>query len=496
MTPATTRAGAFDSPLTFEFARADREQYLDQISSKLPPGLLGLISRVPQCAAAAAAAGGCPAASRIGTAGVLAGAGSSPITQTGAVFLTGPYAGAPFGLAIVIPAIAGPFDLGSVTVRAAIEVGRTTAQLTIASAPLPQVVGGIPLRIRHVDVTIDRSGFMLNPTSCAASPAAATLTGAQGAAASATSPFQATDCGALRFAPTLNVSLTGKGQTAPGKHPSVIATLTSGLGQANLRSASVTLPLSLALDPNNSSHVCPVAASQIDACPASTRIGSATVKTPILTQPLTGPVYLVQGIRTDAEGQQIRTLPALLITLRGQVALDLHAQTSVDSRSRLVTTFAAVPDAPITRFALKISGGRHGVLVVTGDKGLCRRVQTGRATLDSQSGLSESRSLKLATPCARGERVTRLGVRGHTVRVRVAVPAAGRLRVSGRGLTPAARSVPKATTVAFVIHLSVAEQARLRREGAIKVRLRIRYTRKGAGAGAQTIVTRAVRLRR
>ena len=134
VTPATTRAGAFDSPLTFEFARADREQYLDQISSKLPPGLLGLISRVPQCAAAAAAAGGCPAASRIGTADVLASAGSSPITQTGAVFLTGPYAGAPFGLAIVIPAIAGPFDLGSVIVRAAIEVDKTTAQLTIASA--------------------------------------------------------------------------------------------------------------------------------------------------------------------------------------------------------------------------------------------------------------------------------------------------------------------------------------------------------------------------
>ena len=134
------------------------------------------------------------------------------------------------------------------------------------------------------------------------------------------------------------------------------------------------------------------------------------------------------------------------------------------------------------------------MLVVTGDKGLCRRVQTGRATLDSQSGLSESRSLKIATPCARGARLTRLGVRGHTVRLRVAVPAAGRLRVSGHGLTPADRTVSKATTVSFVIHLNVAAQARLRRKGAVKVRLRIRYARKGAGA--QTIVTRAIRLRR
>ena len=494
VTPATTLAGAFDSPLTFAFARADREQYLDQISSALPPGLLGLISRVHQCAASAATAGTCPAATRIGTAGVLAGAGSAPITQTGAVFLTGPYAGAPFGLAIVIPAIAGPFDLGKVIVRAAIEVDKTTAQLTIASGPLPQVVGGIPLRLRRVDVTIDRSGFILNPTSCAASSATATLTGALGATASATNPFQATGCGALRFAPALDVSLTGEGQTAPGKHPSVIATLTSGLGQSNVHSASVTLPLSLALDPKNSSHVCSVADSQADACPAATRIGSATVQTPILSGPLTGPVFLVQGIRTIAQGQQVRTLPALLITLRGQVALDLRAQTSVDPRGRLVTTFPAVPDAPISRFTLQIMGGRHGVLVVTGNKGLCRHAQTGRATLESQSGRSESRALKVTTPCPRGARVTRLGVRGRTVRVRVAVPAGGRLRISGRGLTPVTRTVRKAVTVSFSVHLAPAERAKLRRTGSVKVRLRIRYT--ASGGEAQTIVTHAVGLRR
>jgi hypothetical protein len=195
------------------------------------------------------------------------------------------------------------------------------------------------------------------------------------------------------------------------------ATVTSSLGQANIRSTQVTLPLSLALDPRNASHVCSVSASQKDACPPRTIVGSATVDTPVLSKPLTGKVYLVQGIRIGAHGQTIRTLPALLITLRGQVAIDLRAQTAVDSHSRLVTTFASVPDAPIARFTLKITGGRRGILVVTGHANLCGRAQVARAIVGSQSGVTHGLTVAVGTPCAQRALVTGVRLAGHTLRL-------------------------------------------------------------------------------
>lgn len=494
VTPATTQAGAFDSPLTFDVTRAEQQQYLGRISVTLPPGLVGLISRVPLCPGAQAATGTCPAASRIGTTTVLAGSGSQPITQSGGVYLTGPYAGAPFGLSIVVPAVAGPFDLGTVVVRGAIQVDKTTAQITIATDPLPEVVGGIPLRMRSVRVTVDRPGFMLNPTSCSPARTTATLSSTHNVLASASSPFQAGGCAALRFAPGLRISLTGKGQTTSGKHPALLATFTSSLGQANLRSTGVTLPLSLALDPNNSTHVCSVAASQADACPANTAVGSATVDTPLLSAPLTGRAYLVQGIRTGPHGQQIHTLPALLITLRGQVAIDLRAQTSVDSLGRLVTTFPAVPDAPISRFTLQITGGRRGILVVTGHANLCRRAQVARARLDAQNGASHALAVTMGRPCPNRAFVTGLRVVRHTVRFRVTTPAAGLVIARGPGLRGAKHRLSQANTVSFVLRLTRSAAARLHRRHNLKLRVTVRYTRRGHRA--QTIHTRSVKMRR
>jgi hypothetical protein len=288
--------------------------------------------------------------------------------------------------------------------------------------------------------------------------------------------------------------LTGKGQTTSGKHPTLTATVTSRLGQANIRSTQVTLPLSLALDPNNSSHVCAVAASQNDTCRASTIVGSATVETPVLSQPLTGKVYLVQGIRIGAHGQTIRTLPALLVTLRGQVAIDLRAQTAVDSHSRLVTTFASVPDAPITRFALNITGGRHGILVVTGNADLCLRAQVAHAVVGSQSGVTHNMTVTVGTPCVQRAVVTGLHSAGHTVRLRVKAPAAGRLIVGGAGLRPKSRRLAQSGTASFVLRLTRSAQARLRRRGKLEVRVKIRYIR--PHQRTQTILTRKVTLRR
>jgi hypothetical protein len=492
--PATVQAGVFDSPLTFEITRPQQQQYLGRISTTLPRGLIGLISRVPLCPDAQAATGACPAASRVGTTTVLAGSGSQPITQAGNVYLTGPYAGAPYGLSIAVSAVAGPFDLGAVVVRAAIEVDKASAQITIVTDALPQVVGGIPLRMRSVVVTLDRPGFTLNPTNCDPAAVDATLTSTQSVFASAASQFQAAGCGALAFAPGLRISLTGHGQTTSGKHPTLLATVTSALGQANVRATSVTLPLSLALDPNNSAHVCSVAASEVDTCPANTIVGSATVQTPVLSAPLTGPAYLVQGIRTGLQGQQIHTLPALLITLRGPVAIDLRAQTSVDSLGRLVTTFPAVPDAPISRFTLQITGGQRGILVVTGRANLCRRAQVAHAALAGQNGATDALALTIGTPCPNRASVSGLTVAGHTVRLQVTTPAAGSVLAGGPGLRPSRRRVAQANTVSFVLHLTSRAAARLRRQGSLKLRVDVRYSREGGPA--RTILSRSVTIRR
>ncbi len=488
----TLTAGAFD-PLTVTVTRADQQQYLGTISLQLPPGLVGILASVPQCPALQAADGDCAAASQVGTTTVVAGAGSDPITQSGPVYLTGPYGGAPFGLSIVVPAVAGPFDLGTSVVRAAIDVDRTDAHISVVSDPLPQVVGGVPLRLRSVSVSINRPHFMLNPTSCAPFAIGATITSTQTASATGSSPFQAIGCSALAFSPTLGIALSGNKQTTPGGHPALTATIKSNLGQSNLRSASVTLPLALALDPKNSENVCSVSASDGDSCPADTAIGTARVTTPVLGQPLNGTVYLVQGIRAGPGGQQIRTLPALLITLRGEVALDLRGQTSVDSRSRLVTTFPTAPDVPFSSFALTIGGGRRGILVVTGHANLCQGRQTALAAFGSQSGASNSLAVPMNVPCAKRASLNRVRVLRHAVRVLVKLPSAGRLRVSASGLATVSRRIDRAKVVSLTLHLSGRGARRLRHRGRLKLRVVVRYT--PSGWPAQTIVTRAITLR-
>lgn len=490
---STLQAGAFDAPFTLDVTRADGQQYLGRMTVALPPGLVGLLASVPQCSEPQASEGTCSAASRIGSTTVLAGSGSDPISQTGTVYLTGAYKGAPFGLSIVVPAIAGPFDLGTVVVRAGIGIDIHDAHVTITSDPLPQVVGGVPLRIRSVGVTIDRPGFMLNPTSCGPLTISASIVSVQGTGASAASPFQATGCNSLAFAPTLTMGLAGNRQTLAGGHPALTATVTSRLGQANVRSAAVTLPLSLALDPNNSNNVCSVAASDTDSCPAKTAIGTARVTTPLLSQPLTGTVYLVQGFRTNAQGQQIRTLPSLLVPLRGQVAIDLRGQTSVDSRSRLVTTFPAVPDAAISSFTLTINGGRRGILVVTGNANLCRGRQVTTAAFAAQSGASKNLTSTIAVPCAKRASVKRVTHVGQVVRVRIAVPLAGNLRVGGPGLATVSRRIRRHGTVTLTVPLTKGARTRLAQHHRQRLYVWIHYT--PTGWPSQTLYTRKFTLR-
>jgi hypothetical protein len=401
-------AGAF-SPFVLSFSRDDSDQELSGLTATLPPGMVAKLAGIPLCSTAAADAGVCPDSSQVGTVETGAGPGSNPFFLRGKAFLTGPYKGAPYGLAVVVPAVAGPFDLGTVVVRQALFIDPTDAHVTVRSDSFPTILKGIPLQLRRVDVTLDRPHFMINPTSCSPMRVAGLLSSTSGRAASVSSRFQVGDCANLRFAPNLRLALTGKGHTRSGTHPALVATLAQGSNQANIRAARVTLPLSLALDPGNSQHVCSFQVAQAVhggavGCPAATVVGAATAKTPLLSQPLTGKVYLVQGIRFS-HGQAIRTLPTLLVALRGQIALDLRAQTSVDGAKRLVTTFGTLPDAAVSSFKLIINGGPRGLLVITGrGRTICNAPQVALARFDGHSGAVERLSPTMSKPCRRRTR--------------------------------------------------------------------------------------------
>ena len=288
-----TPTGGASSPFSVSFGREDREQDISGITVSTPPGLLGEVSQVSRCPEAQANAGTCGPESQIGSTTVGAGPGPHPFYVSGRVYLTGPYDGQPFGLSIVVPAVAGPFNLGNVVVRASIAVNPATAALTIVSDPLPQFVDGVQLRLRRIDVEVDRPGFMRNPTSCAPQQVTATLTGAQGASTGLSSPFQAADCASLPFGPSLSASTQGKTSKADGA--SLNVTVRSSAGQANIAKVDLQLPQQLPSRLTTLQKACLVAQFNENpaGCPEGSVIGTARAVTPILNTPLTGPAYLV-----------------------------------------------------------------------------------------------------------------------------------------------------------------------------------------------------------
>lgn len=470
------RAGGA-SPLVVRFARGDADQRLGTIAVSLPPGLLGRISGVPLCGDAAAEAGTCGPASRIGTATTEAGPGARPFALPGTVALTGPYKGAPFGLSIAVPAVAGPLNLGLVKVRAAIFVDPRTTALRIVSNPLPTILQGIPLQLRSVQIAIDRPGFTFNPTSCAPASIGATIGSAEGASAAVAARFQAADCASLGYAPKLALSLTGAGQTRDGQHPGLVAHLAPRSADANSRRVKVTLPLALALDPDNARALCEPADAAANRCPATSIVGHAKAVS-ILHEPLAGPVYFVRGERKDPKtGRTIKSLPKLYLPLSGEgVRIDLTADSTVVDE-HLVTTFDGIPDAPLSAFDLTIDGGQHGILVVS-SADVCKTTQIADAALLGQNNKAASRSITLGTNC-------RLGVvaASHTprsVRVTLSGLGAGRVVVDGTGLRRAARTLSAATTATIAVPMSAAARRAVAAGHDVKVTVRAAFTPKGS----------------
>lgn len=342
-------AGGKDSAFTLTFARGDRQQDLSAIDVKMPRGLLARIASADLCGDAAANAGACGAGSQIGRVTVAAGPGPLPYYLPGRVFVTGPYKGAPYGLSIAVPAVAGPFDLGTVIVRAAIFVDRNTAELRIVSEPMPTILQGIALQVRKVNVTVDRPGFMFNPSNCTASRIVGAISSAAGAVVGRSVHFQATNCASLPFAPKMPLKVGAKGKLTRGKRTPFEATVTMPSGQANIRSVQVTLPLALnaRLDVVNKRRACTFEQYNADRCP--TAVGTGTAVTPLLRDPLKGPAYFVYN--------PDRRLPDLVVRLKGQVAFDLVGKVSIEKDLRLRTTFDTVPDVPISKFRLSLLSG-------------------------------------------------------------------------------------------------------------------------------------------
>ncbi|MGC2373299.1 MAG: hypothetical protein WA484_05445, partial [Solirubrobacteraceae bacterium] len=286
---SNANAGQF-SPLTLTFSREDREQDLAGIQVTTPPGLLGSLSGIPLCGEPAADLGTCSEASRIGTMTVAAGAGGHPFYEKGSLYLTGPYKGAPFGLSIVVPTIAGPFNLGNVVVRSMVNVDTHTAALTVTSDPLPQVIDGIPLRLRTANVTVDRPGFIFNPTNCAQQHIEGTITGAQGAVARLSVPFAVSGCKGLGFAPKFHAYSSAHTSRKNGASLFVRLAYPKG-AQSNISHVKVELPKQLPSRLSTLQHACP--AQTFDAnpatCPTGSLVGIARASSPVLPVPLTGP---------------------------------------------------------------------------------------------------------------------------------------------------------------------------------------------------------------
>jgi hypothetical protein len=477
------------SAFALTLSRPNGQQDINGLEVVLPPGVLGHVGSVPRCAEAQAAAGTCDAASQIGHLTVAAGAGPSPVyvAQPGkaptAVYLAGPYKGAPFSLSMVVPAQAGPFDLGTVVVRAALFIDPVDAHVTVQSEPIPTIVGGVPLRVQKIAVTLDRPGFMVAPTSCAPMAITGQATSAQGSAAAVSSRFQAANCAALDLKPRLALALTGKGQTTDGKHPALTTTLSMPAGGANLKQVAVTLPTSMALDPDNSASndLCEFAAGQktIPDCPASSVVGSATAVTPLLDQPVAGPVYFIKNERTDAKtGRQIKTYPTLAVVLQGEgVTLVLRATTGVPDNKHLVTTFDNIPDAPVSDFKLNINGGPKSILVVSGAN-LCAATQVAEQAADGQNGKVADVGITMSTPCTLG--VVTSSHSASALKLTVGGLGAGKVSVSGKGLTKTSRTIATATTATLAPKLSAGVRASLAHGRNVKVKVTVSFTPKGA----------------
>jgi hypothetical protein len=404
-------AGAF-SPLTTTLGREDGQQNIQSVVLHYPPGMSGILNGVPLCPEAQANTGTCSPASQIGETIVSVGLGGDPFTVTGGkVYLTEHYAGAPFGLSIVNPAKAGPFNLQEgrpVVVRARINIDPTTAALTITTDAsgrhaIPTIIEGFPLQIKHVNVLVNRPGFTFNPTNCNPQSITGTINSAEGASSAVSVPFQMTNCAALKFAPKFSVSTTAK--TSKAKGASLTAKVEEPPGamgtQANITKVKVDLPIQLPSQLKTLQKAClaKVFESNPAGCPPESIVGHAKVITPLLPVPLTGPAYFVSH-----GGEEF---PSLTMVLQGYgVTVELVGSTFISKKGITSSTFKTVPDVPFNTFELTLPQGRYAALAAhlpaNAHGSLCGQKLKMPTLLVAQNGLEIHQQTPIAvTGCAK-----------------------------------------------------------------------------------------------
>ena len=442
---STPKAGAYTN-YTFNLARADGNQYLGKVSTTLPAGLVGEIPKVTLCGEPQAQAGTCSAASQIGTATAYVGAGSEPYPFSGPVFLTGPYQGAPYGLSIPIHAAAGPFDLGNVVTNATINVDSHSGRVTVSTTDLPSIFKGVPLRLRNIAVAVNRSSFLFNPTNCGALATNTVLSSTAGATQGLTSPFAVTNCSALPFKP--NFSAASAAATNPtqlkANGASLRVNLLQGLHEANIHSVVAELPKSLPSRLTTLQKACPEAtyAANPYSCPPGSKVGSATVTTPVLPAPLKGPAYLV------SHGGA--AFPDLDLLLEGDGGVRVILEGNTDIKNGITkSTFASIPDVPVSSFVLDLPQGSNSVLTAIG--ALCTQSLLMPTTITAQSGAVIKQSTNIAVEGCNGKgkgktrfRILSKKIVKNKLVVRVQTFAPGRVSLKNRYLRTTYKRFKKA----------------------------------------------------
>jgi hypothetical protein len=394
------------SPFILRLSRPDGSQHITGIETTLPEGLLGKLAGVSYCPESGIAQArsreepekgkeeitspSCPSSSEVGTVDVTAGSGISPIPVSGHAYLAGSYKGAPLSLVVIVPAVAGPFDLGTVVDRVALNVGEYDARIHAVADPLPTIRDGIPLDVRSIELKLDRPDFTLNPTSCEAMAIEGSVTTQPGQTAAVSNRFQVGECGHLAFKPKLSLSL--KGATKRTGHPALKAVVTYPRkgAYANIARAQVSLPHSEFIDQGNIAKACtrPVLAAR--ECPAKSIYGKVKAWSPLLERPLEGPVYLVGGYGYK--------LPALVAELNGQIRVLLVGKIDTDKQHGIRNTFEAVPDAPVEKFVLEMKGGKsYGLLENSED--VCKKKQVAGASFRAQNGKTLTLAPTISNSC-------------------------------------------------------------------------------------------------
>ena len=379
------------SPLTIRIRRQDGEQNISKIEVTLPKGEIANLKGLQICSNDVAPTGNCPVGSQVGIATTAIGTGAFPlfVPQAGkeptALYLAGPYKGAPYSLVTKVPAQAGPFDFGDIVVRTAIDLNPVTAQVIAKSDPLPQILEGVPISYRDVRIEVTKPDFSVNPTSCEQRYVTTTITSINGTESHPSVPTKVGDCGALNFGPKLKFKV--KGGTNRGDFQQLTAVLTTGKKETNISRVQVALPHAFFLEQGHIGTVCTRVQFAAENCPEASIYGKARAITPLLDDPLEGPVYLRSSNNP---------LPDLVADLQGQFDIELAGR--IDSENGGIrNTFETVPDAPVSKFVLTMKGGKKSLLV--NSRNLCKSPARAKVRMVGQNGMRHNERPLVQTGC-------------------------------------------------------------------------------------------------